>query len=341
LAKAAPGPILGLVYGSGFEARPQLLTQIAERWPLLGNDAATVARLKAPGAFFAELDRLGIPHPKTALQRPSRDARWLAKRQGGAGGSHVVSSRLQNGGANFYYQERVAGRPVSALFVANGGHGRILGFSEQWTAPSPRSPFRYGGAVRPAALSQAERTRMRESVELAVEAFQIKGLASADFMLDERTALLLEINPRPGATLDIYDSASAPLLLLHLDAVLKGRLPADPCKSKVARASAIVYAPQRVSVPPGMTWPEWAVDRPKPAERIDKYRPICTVLARATTREQARHLVEVRIATILAEIHKVGRGKRSERQGGKECNASRGAAERQRARRAPRASPDR
>ena len=57
LAEAAPSPILGLVYGSGFEDRPRLLTQIAERWPLLGNDAATVERIKAPESFFAELDR--------------------------------------------------------------------------------------------------------------------------------------------------------------------------------------------------------------------------------------------------------------------------------------------
>ena len=29
LAEAAPSPILGLVYGSGFEDRPHLLTRIA------------------------------------------------------------------------------------------------------------------------------------------------------------------------------------------------------------------------------------------------------------------------------------------------------------------------
>jgi predicted ATP-grasp superfamily ATP-dependent carboligase len=341
LAEAAPSPVLGLVYGSGFEARPQLLARLAERWPLLGNDAATVARLKAPQTFFAELDRLGIPHPRMAIKRPCQDARWLTKRQGGAGGSHVVPSRLQKGGADFYYQERIAGRPVSALFVANGRQARVLGFSEQWTAPSPRSPFRYGGAVRPAALARAVQERMRASVKLAAEAFQIKGLASADFMVDEGEALLLEINPRPGATLDIYDSASGPLLLLHLDAVLKGELPAASRKSKVARASAIVYAPRTVYVPPGLVWPEWAADRPKPAERIDKYRPICTVLARATTRGQARHLVEMRLAKILANILSLGRGESSGQEDGRRRNASNGVAERQRTRRAARASPHR
>src|SRR4030042_34070 len=61
LAELAPSPILGVVYGAGFEDRPELLTLIARHWPLLGNKAMTVARLKAPESFFAELDRLGIP----------------------------------------------------------------------------------------------------------------------------------------------------------------------------------------------------------------------------------------------------------------------------------------
>src|ERR1700730_5603532 len=65
LAEAAPSPILGLVYGSGFEDRPHLLTRIAERWPVLGNDAATIERIKAPESFFAALHRLGIAHPLT------------------------------------------------------------------------------------------------------------------------------------------------------------------------------------------------------------------------------------------------------------------------------------
>ena len=65
LAELAPSPVLGLVHGSGFEDRPELLRLIAKRWPLLGTAAATVARLKSPEDFFTTLDRLGIAHPPT------------------------------------------------------------------------------------------------------------------------------------------------------------------------------------------------------------------------------------------------------------------------------------
>ena len=53
----------------------------------------------------------------------------------------------------------------------------------------------------------------------AARAFKIRGLASADFLANEGEALLLEINPRPGATLDIFDCGATPLLRLHVNAV--------------------------------------------------------------------------------------------------------------------------
>ena len=42
------------------------------------------------------------------------------------------------------------------------------------------------------------------------------GLCSADFIRGADGYQLIEINPRPGATLDIFDSAEAPLMEAHL-----------------------------------------------------------------------------------------------------------------------------
>src|SRR3954471_623855 len=41
----------GVVYGTGFEDRPQLIAHLAQRLPILGNAAATIAVLKDPQAF--------------------------------------------------------------------------------------------------------------------------------------------------------------------------------------------------------------------------------------------------------------------------------------------------
>ena len=304
LACEAPSLVLGVVCGAGFEDRPQLLAALAGRWTLLGNDAEIVARVKAPGQFFGGLDRLRIAYPATATKRPASIAGWLAKRRGGAGGSHIVPCRLAPDNTRLYFQERVAGRSMSALFVANGTSARVLGFSEQWTAPTKRSLWRYGGAVRPAALSEAAQASMTRAVTLAVSEFALKGLGSADFIVGKNGPLLLEINPRPGATLDIFDSEergteAPPLIGTHLDAVMTGTLPRGPLDFADAAASAIVYACERIEVPPVMVWPEWTADRPNPSELIDKNRPICTVLARAATKARAKLLVEERISRIL------------------------------------------
>jgi uncharacterized protein len=341
LADLAPSPILGLVYGAGFEHRPELLRLIAKSWPLLGNDAATVERLKTPEIFFAELDRLGIPHPLTASKRPAKGAGWLAKKRGGAGGSHIVPSRLMKGAPDVYYQERVEGRAVSALFVGNGSGARVLGFSEQWTAPRPPSLWRYGGAVRPAALTSKVARQMASAVMGVARSFQIKGLASADFVVNGGEALLLEINPRPGATLDIFDCGARPLLRLHLEAVNEGKLPPRGLKFEDAMASAIVYADKGGAAPSGFVWPEWSADRPKSSEWIDKNRPICTVVARGSTKARAKRLVEERICKILAWFQSVSRGDNGEQKGSNRRSAPNGATERQRQGGATRQSPHR
>jgi predicted ATP-grasp superfamily ATP-dependent carboligase len=330
LAERAPSPLLGFVYGAGFEDRPELLTSIAKRWPVLGNDAETVKHIKAPEMFFAELDRLGIAHPLTASERPAKGARWLAKKRGGAGGSHIVPSRLVKGARDIYFQERVEGRAVSALFVGNGSGARVLGFSEQWTAPAPKRLWRYGGAVRPATLSPAIARRMTSAVMRVARSFKIKGLASADFMVRDGEALLLEINPRPGATLDIFDCGATPLLRLHVNAVKEEKLPARELKFEDAMASAIVYAERGGAAPSSVVWPEWSADRPKSSEWIDKNRPICTVLARAQTKARAKRLIKERICKILVRFQSVSRGEDGEQKRRNRRSAPVDVAERQR-----------
>ncbi len=307
LAGKAPSPPLGVVYGAGFEDRTALLAKIAERWPLIGNHANTVERVKAPEVFFTELARLGVPHPRTVMDPAAAASGWLAKRAGGAGGSHIVTNSpdVPAKRGRRYFQEKVEGCPVSVLFAGAGDRAQVLGFSEQWTAPTSSATWRYGGAVAPATLSPELESRMTETVELMAQAFRLKGLGSADFLVNGGEARLLEVNPRPGATLDIFDSETQPLLRLHLDAALERRLPQGPLSLPEARAAAIVYAPQSLTIPQ-LDWPDWSADQPRCGDCIDTNRPICTVWARSRTKVEARRLVEERISMILAACAEKG-----------------------------------
>jgi predicted ATP-grasp superfamily ATP-dependent carboligase len=284
---------IGLVYGSGFERRPTLLGALA-RHRLLGNTPETVARLKDPFAF-AELCRANaVPHPPVARQ--AGPGEWLEKRAGGAGGGHVRPARRRTVRPPRYLQRKTAGRPVSALFLGDGRASRVLGFSEQWPAPTPGQPYRYGGAVRPAATAP-HTVALEEAAARLTRAAGLVGLNSADFLLRDDGFDLLEINPRPGATLDLF-AELAELFAWHLDAC-RGRLPAQVPVLSAAAGAAVVYAPRAFVLTDAFVWPDWTADRQPPGP-VAAAAPLCTVLARAESAPAARAQLQRRTAQILA-----------------------------------------
>jgi uncharacterized protein len=288
---------IGIVCGSGFEDRPHFLERLATRWPLIGNPSETVTRAKSPAALSETCAKLGVPHPAWS-ERP-RDG-WLRKRAGGSGGSHVADAASGDSERD-YWQEPVAGEPVSALVLGSEEQVLVLGFSSQWADPTPAAPFRYGGAARPAALNEDMRSELSGAARAVAQELQLIGLNSIDFLVGDADWRLVEVNPRPGAVMDIFRPAEGSLLGLHVEACL-GRLPAQPPKFSDADAAAIVYAERAIAKMPAMGWPEWAADRQRPDTSVLADAPLCTVRATADTAEEARRLVLGRAAEMRAMI---------------------------------------
>jgi predicted ATP-grasp superfamily ATP-dependent carboligase len=299
---AASHAPIGIVYGTGFEDRPKLLGRIARRWRLLGNAPETIARLKDSASFAALCRDCKVPHPQTRTERPADITGWVMKRAGGAGGTHVGNpiDRKEDRGT-MYYQHRVPGRSVSALVLGNGRAAIVLGFSAQWASPGPGRPFRYGGAARPAGLASELSAALIAAVQRLASAVPVIGLNSFDFMVDADAFWLLEINPRPGATLDIFEPCEGSLFGLHVCAC-EGALPERPPYLSGAAAACIVYADRDVRSVPVMDWPAWAADRQRAATSIRTDDPFCTVLARAPTAADAEQIVKQRAAAILAML---------------------------------------
>ena len=291
----------GVVCGTGFEDRPELLAEISRRWRLLGNAPHTVARLKDPGGFAALCRDCGIPHPATVLDRPGAIAGWLAKRAGGAGGTHVRTPSHRGGRGTTYYQWRVSGTPVSALVLGNGRAAIVLGLSAQWASPTRGAPFRYGGAVRPATIGARLAGALAAAVQRLTSLVPLTGLNSIDFLVEEEAFWLLEVNPRPGATLDIFEAPAAPLFALHL-AACDGTLPDKPPELPDAMAAAIVYPDRDVQSVPMIEWPDWSADRQPAMTGVKAGQPLCTVFARAASAAEAKVLAEQRAAAMLAML---------------------------------------
>jgi uncharacterized protein len=293
--------VSGLVYGAGFEQEPSLLEMLEARVRIVGNRAEVVAAVKDPLGFAALLARLGVPHPETAREAPV-DGGWLAKRIGGSGGSHVTPARAGRADAGFYLQRRVAGRAVSALFLSDGRHARVLGHSEQWADATAEMPFRYGGCVGPVMLDSRIAATIDALCQELVAALGLVGLNSLDLLLDGERFQVLEVNPRPGATLDVFDGRDG-LSLWHAHiAGVAGRLAPLARITGAPRAAALVYAPMRLEIPSGFAWPDWAADRGRAGTLIESGEPVSTVMATAATPAQAREIAETRARHLLEQI---------------------------------------
>lgn len=290
------GRLDGIVYGAGFEHAPALLHDLAAVAPLLGNAPETVAATKDPFGFAALLARLGLPHPAVFASAPA-DERTLCKRRGGAGGGHIRPATPGSvAGRGRYFQAIVDGQPVSALFLANGRAARVVGFSRQWAAPARRAPFRYGGCVGPIAVAPALAERVEQACNALTAALGLVGLNSLDMLVDGGELSILEINPRPGATLDIFDAS---LWEWHLAAV-RGELPPQSKSSEArpARAAAILYAETATAIPKRMRWARWVADVPAAGSAVPAGAPICTIRAEDSDPAAAEALVRRRSALL-------------------------------------------
>ncbi len=298
LAGAAGTP-LGVVLGSGFEGAPALMAAIAARHRLLGAAPDCVRRLKDPLHLAGLCARLGIPHPPVSLAAVPDPESWLLKRRGGSGGGHIRPAPAGPPPPGAYLQRRVPGRALSLNILADGRALRVLAATAQWAAPTRARPFRYAGAVDPGDMPAPVRAAATAAVAALVAETGLCGLASADLAVDGETWWLLEINPRPGATLDVLDRRAAPLLARHIEAAC-GRLGPDLVPPADAAATRICYADRTLEGVPPLAWPDFVMDRPRPGSRIAAGAPVCTVRAAGRDAAAARHALAPRLAAVRA-----------------------------------------
>jgi len=292
----------GLVYGGGFEGRPDLLARLTRHFELFGNSASTIALLADPGRFFSLLKELDIPTPEVRYRAPVAPEGWLLKHAASHGGRGVYPAATVTKAVDApdaYFQRRVAGPVVSTLFAADGRESLILGFNRLASCAVGDRPFCYAGAINHAGLDAGQQQHVRDYARRLTKALGLRGINGLDLVLNGETPLLLELNPRPTATLELYDRCLPDGgLAAHVAACL-GSLPTTIAHNPGQVCGCrVVYATCPVTVPE-LRWPTWCRDRPVPGARISQGAPICSLYARGRSVGEVERALAMRSRGLL------------------------------------------
>ena len=148
--------------------------------------------------------------------------------------------------------------------------------------------------IEPALEKELLATAERVGQEL-----QLVGMASFDFLISDRTPYLLEVNARPGASLDVLDDVRGSLFAAHMAAWTRlGSFSNASPRHGRARAIAIVHADRNALTLADFPWPEWSADRGAPGTFVPRGAPLATAFAEGPTADAAEALARARLAEL-------------------------------------------
>jgi uncharacterized protein len=295
-------PVSCAVYGSGFEPFLDSLRRMGSRLTVLGNRPDVFARLQDKQAFFSLLKALHITYPDVSYHKPDQGERWLIKPVYGQGGEGVRASCGSEAiEASSYWQKYQEGKPHSVLFLADGKRSQIVGFNRQWTTSlNDKDEFIFSGIINNTDLTPEKKTQISGWVAGLVPELSLKGLNSMDFIQAGDSSYVLEINPRPPASMQLYGSD---LFARHIKAC-QGELPDYQPVQVDFTAYQVVYAQQDTKIPEGFEWPEGVVDIPIPNTTISTGLPICSMIMYGKEPQQVLEQLQKRQELITYQLER-------------------------------------
>ncbi len=290
-------PVAGIIYGSGFESFPESLSYLHKKGVMLGNTPETFANIINKRTFFTVLDEHLIPYPDSVFSAPDSGA-WLSKPLYGQGGIGIKHWRPGQPPDGLYWQTYQTGIPHSALFLADGQNVQVLGFNQQWTVADGEQAFLFAGIINSTDLSDRHKALITDWLATLVPIFKIRGLNSLDFIQEGDTLWLLEINPRPSASMQLY---TGDVLTRHINACA-GRLPDNPLPDSGVCAYQIVYAPDTVYIPSTIAWPKECVDVPLSGTVCRTGQPICSIIVHQKTTQTVYEQLQYQHRAIFSQL---------------------------------------
>jgi len=294
---------------SGLEDSPEVLFALNDLVPILGNPPNVIQKVRNKPEFFLELERLGIPHPQTAIAENFKEAKKKSKDIGfpvvvkpskGFGGAGVrgagdvqelkqafLDASLFNN--EVLIQERIFGTPASASVISSADDAVVLTLNEQLLGmheAGQREPFGYCGNIVPLSVTAAIANPCKSVVQKIVLHFGLVGSNGVDLVVsNEGVPYVVEVNPRFQGTLECVERVLGTNIVQgHVEACVQGKLPTTRKKTSIFCLRLILFAPQHRIVPDLSTFEE-ARNIPLPGIVLEENEPLCSIVIEGQSRD--------------------------------------------------------
>lgn len=222
---------------------------------------------------------------------------------------YVAKPKKSGGGigiqrlSTYVVQQYVKGGHFSASFLGDGENAELISVNEQLIGRNEfgARKFWYCGNITPI-------MNFKEDIGVIcgrlVEEFGLKGSCGIDFVIGKGLHVM-EVNPRPQATLEIIERAFGVNMFLLHEKSCKKTLESIKTPRRTW-GKAILYAEEDVRMPDTNMWLErdWIKDIPHPFERIAKSEPVCTVIADGSDRDDCFEHLVTRSQSVRERIQK-------------------------------------
>lgn len=304
----ANAPKVPVAYTGGIENSPFFVSQLARDRVIWGNDASVLSKVRDPIYWNGVLRRAGFPTPalalETAMMNPS--ARWLRKPLQGTGGQGISFTTTVPTDRTVFVQEYIAGPPHSAVCIGLGEQSRFLGITQQLIGTEwlNAKPFQYAGNIGPCDLPATAQAVVEQLARCIATQMNVRGLFGFDFILVGTTPVVVEINPRYPASVEVLERASnLRAFAWHQVAFCSTQLP-EGHSFRGVMAKGILYATRQLLITPELSQrlldtPDLA-DIPNRGEVIESGWPILTMFAASDSPVDAGNRLRARTTEVRA-----------------------------------------
>jgi len=296
---------------SGLDDSQDVLVEINELVPILGNHPETIKKVRNKTTFFHELKRIGVPHPETAIAKDFGEARGKSKDIGypvivkpscGSGGVGVRKAQNIHELERAYkdvsllsnevvIQERISGIPASASFISSAKGVATLTLNQQLLGMHKvyqKEPFGYCGNIVPLSASKIVTDTCKSVVEKVALHFALVGSNGTDLIISkDGSPYVIEVNPRFQGTLECVERVlGTNLVEAHVKACTQGTLPTVLKKPLGFCTRLILFASQR-SVMPDLGVFDEVRDIPLPGVIVEHREPVCSIVAEGRDKDSS------------------------------------------------------